>query len=97
MAYEKTVWIAGTPENSGTPISGRNLANMDSQYDAVIAHWGTNSLRELINEDLVAEVLASAPVHANGRLYHNSGDNRLYGSAGGEWHSLDAEDMTGIS
>lgn len=91
MAYEKTTWEAKTP------ISARNLDNMDSQYDAVVEYWQTNSFRALTGEELVAEVLASAPVHADGRVYHDTGDDRLQASADGVWHNLDAEDMTGIS
>ena len=91
MSYTKTTWAVQTP------ISARNLDNMDSQYSAVNEHWHTNSFRVDTGEDLVAEVSASAPTHADGRIYHDSGGNRLKASADGEWHDLDAEDMTGIS
>ena len=90
MSYQKTDW------QPKTPISPPNLRKMETQFELAVIDLPF-IIRLDINLEFRAESLSSAPAHANGRMYFNSSENRLRGSADGEWLNLDAQQMTGIS
>ena len=87
--YEKINWEADTL------LTPARFNHMETQYDEVIAYWQTNSFRVLDDEELVVEVLVAEPSQAEGRIYFNSVDEKLYVSDGSSYIDISefAEDV----
>lgn len=77
MAYTKHTW-------SSEKVTPALLNNLETQYEKAVVDL-LSPLRIGTTKDLVAEVLASAPAHAEGRIYFNSADGKLYISDGTNW------------
>lgn len=73
---------------STTLLTPALFNTLETQYDEVISYWGTTPFR-MVNDELVAEVLASAPSHGAGRLYFNSTDSKMYISNGSSWIEIE--------
>jgi len=82
MAYTKTTWEAQTP------ISPSRLNNLETQYDEFVSYLNANSPRVASAEDMVVEVLSSAPTHSDGRMYFNTTSKELNLSNGTAWTSI---------
>ena len=84
--YEKVNWT------DGKLLTPARFRQMETQYEKVIEYWKGNSFKALTNKKLRVEVLASAPSHAEGRIYFDSGDNEVKVSDGTAWSCLLLED-----
>ena len=82
MTYTKTTWEAQTP------ISPSRLNNMDSQYDEFASYLDANPPRVASAEDIVVEVLSSAPTHSDARIYFDTTSEKLNLSDGSSWTSI---------